>query len=93
MKETSATDGYYTQYILSTYLLVPNSVIDLFSSHCAKICVFNREKKIHSVIYMQICLGKPKLVCQKPTPNQKKHSEQPDLASKLAQLGIGGCIR
>lgn len=73
MRETSATDGYYTQYILSTYLLVPNSVIDLFSSHCAKICVFNREKKIHSVIYMQICLGKTKIGLPKAHPQLKKN--------------------
>lgn len=44
MREISATDGYYAQYILSIYLSVPKSVIDLFSSYCAKIYVFSREK-------------------------------------------------
>lgn len=44
MREISGTDGYYAQYTLSIYFLLPKSVIDLFSRHCAKKCVCNRKK-------------------------------------------------
>lgn len=76
MRETSATDGYYTQYILSTYLLVPNSVIDLFSSHCAKICVFNREKKNPLCnLYANLPWKNQNWFAKSPPPIKKKHSE------------------
>lgn len=87
-REISATDGYYTQYVLSTYLSVPKSVIDLFLNHCAKICIFNSEKEFYIVTCIQIYLGKTKLACQKKkrANKQKPH----DLASKLAQLSLQG---
>lgn len=44
VREISVTDEYFIQYVLSAYLLVPKSVIDLFLNHCAKICALNSEK-------------------------------------------------
>lgn len=81
MREISGTDGYYTQYTCSIYFLLPKSAIDLFSRHCAKKkCVCNRKEINFTLIYIQICLGKPKLVWKKKKkrpPVKKKNLRDP----------------